>query len=45
VISGPPLLRDAATAAVQQWKYRPYIADGNKPVAVNATVLMDFQLP
>jgi TonB family protein len=45
VISGPPLLRDAATAAVQQWKYRPYLADGNKPVAVNATVLLDFQLP
>jgi len=28
VISGPPLLRDAALDAVQRWRYRPYISSG-----------------
>jgi TonB family protein len=44
VISGPPLLRDAAADAVQHWRYRPYLYDG-KPVAMNALVVMDFHLP
>ena len=44
VISGPPLLRDAASDAVQRWHYRPYLYDG-KPVAMNALVVMDFHLP
>ena len=43
VISGPPLLCDAAANALQQWRYRPYMYAG-KPIATNATVVMDFQL-
>jgi TonB family protein len=44
VISGPPLLQEAAVDAVQRWHYRPYVHAG-KPIATNATVVMDFQLP
>jgi TonB family protein len=43
VVSGPSLLQEAAVNAVQNWQYRPYLYDG-KPIAVNATVVMDFQL-
>lgn len=43
VISGPPMLRDAAVNAVQQWRYRPYTA-GGKPQTFTATAVMDFQL-
>lgn len=43
VISGPPMLRDAAVNAVQQWRYRPYNA-GGKPQTFTATAVMDFQL-
>jgi TonB family protein len=44
VISGPPLLREAAVNAVEQWRYRPYIAEG-KPIYTNTQIVMDFQLP
>jgi len=44
IISGPPLLADAAAGAVQRWRYRPYLYEG-KPVAMNAQIVMDFQLP
>jgi TonB family protein len=44
VISGPPLLRDAALDAVQQWRYRPWKAAG-KPVPMTATAVLEFQLP
>lgn len=44
VISGPPLLRDAALDAVQRWRYRPYLA-GGKPITMTALAVMDFQLP
>lgn len=43
VISGPPLLRDAAVDAVQRWRYRPYLSAG-RPVAMSATAVVDFQL-
>jgi TonB family protein len=43
IVSGPALLQEAALNAVQNWQYRPYLYDG-KPIAVNATVVMDFQL-
>lgn len=43
VVSGPPLLRDAAVDAVQRWRYRPYLSAG-KPVAMSATAVVDFQL-
>ncbi len=44
IISGPPLLAEAAADAVQRWRYRPYLYEG-RPVAMNAQIVMDFQLP
>ena len=44
VVSGPPMLRDAAVDAVQHWRYRPFLAAG-KPTSMNATAIVDFQLP
>ena len=44
VVSGPPLLRDAALNAVQQWRYRPYLSRG-KAVPMTTSAVMDFQLP
>lgn len=44
IISGPPLLQAAAADALQRWRYRPYLYN-DKPIGMNATVVMDFQLP
>jgi TonB family protein len=44
VISGPPLLRDAALDAVQRWRYRPYRSSGG-PIPMAAIEIMEFQLP
>ena len=44
VISGPPLLRDAAMDAVQRWRYRPWLAAG-KPAPASAIAVVEFQLP
>ena len=44
VVSGPPLLREAALDAVGRWRYRPYEQEG-KPVAMATTAIFDFQLP
>ena len=43
VISGPPLLQQAALDAVQQWQYRPYLLMG-QPVEVETTVNVIFSL-
>jgi TonB family protein len=43
VISGPPLLQQAALDAVQQWQYRPYLLMG-QPVEVETTVNVIFTL-
>jgi TonB family protein len=43
VISGPALLRQAATDAVKQWKYKPYSLNG-QPVAVQTEVKMEFKM-
>lgn len=43
VISGHPLLTQAALDAVKQWKYRPYMLQG-KPVEVETQVTVIFQL-
>ena len=43
VISGPPMLRDAALTAVQSARYRPYLLNG-EPVEVNTTITVIFQL-
>jgi protein TonB len=43
VISGPPLLVQAAIDAVRQWRYRPYFLNG-EPVEVDTQVTVNFTL-
>ena len=43
VISGHPLLINAATDAVQQWRYRPTVLNG-KPVPVDTQIDVNFTL-
>jgi protein TonB len=43
VVSGHPLLQQAALSAVSAWRYRPYLLDG-QPVEVETTVNVVFSL-
>jgi periplasmic protein TonB len=43
VESGPAMLRQAALDAVKQWRYRPYMLNG-QPVEVETAVEVDFTL-
>jgi TonB family protein len=43
LISGDPLLAPAAIEAVKQWKYRPYLLNGN-PVEVETQIQVSFTL-
>lgn len=43
VVSGPELLQRAAINAVSQWRYRPYLLNG-EPVEVETTVNVRFTL-
>jgi TonB family protein len=43
VVSGPPLLRDAALKAVEKWQYHPYLVSG-KPAVIATTAIIDFEL-
>jgi protein TonB len=43
VVDGPALLRAAAVEAVKQWRYRPYLLNG-EPVEVETTINVDFRL-
>lgn len=43
VVSGNPLLAEAAVEAVKQWKYNPYLVN-NKPMPVVFSVTLDFRL-
>jgi protein TonB len=43
VTSGPPVLQQAAIDAVKQWRYRPYLLNG-EPVEVETTIYVDFKL-
>jgi len=43
VASGSPLLQQAALDAVAQWRYKPYLLDG-QPVEVETTVEVQFKL-
>jgi periplasmic protein TonB len=43
VMSGTAMLRQAALDAVKQWRYRPYMLNG-QPVEVETTVEVDFML-
>ncbi len=42
VVSGHPLLTSAAIEAVKQWRYKPFLLDG-QPVAVETTVIVNFR--
>jgi protein TonB len=41
--SGSPLLVSAAIQAVQQWKYKPYVLNG-QPVEIETTITVNFHL-
>ena len=41
VISGPEMLRANAVAAVQDWRYRPYLLNG-EPTEVDTTITVNF---
>jgi len=43
VVSGPPMLQQAALDAVRHWRYRPYMLDG-QAVEVETTVNVVFSL-
>jgi protein TonB len=43
VLSGHPMLVAAAIAAVSQWRYRPYILNG-EPVEVETQIMVNFTL-
>jgi protein TonB len=43
VLSGPPMLRQAALDAVRNWRYRPYLLN-NQPVEVETTVNVVFSM-
>ncbi len=43
VVSGHPMLTSAAINAVKQWRYKPYILNG-QPVEVETTVTVNFTM-
>jgi TonB family protein len=44
VVEGNPALTSAATKAVKQWRYKPYIRDGSR-TPFQTIVIVDFQQP
>jgi len=44
VVSGEQLLTKAAVDAVKQWKYKPYLLNG-EPVEIQTQVTINFKLP
>ena len=44
LIEGNPVLAPAATKAVKQWRYKPYIRDGSR-TPFQTIVIVDFQRP
>ena len=43
LISGHPMLAQAAIEAVKKWKYKPYLLN-RQPVAMETQIAVDFQL-
>jgi len=43
LVSGHPMLAPAAIEAVKQWKYKPYLLNG-EPIAVETSVTVNFTL-
>jgi len=44
LLSGQPLLADAAIAAVKQWRFKPLVVKG-QPVEMRTTITLNFRLP
>jgi TonB family protein len=44
IVSGDPQLAKAAADAVKQWKYKPYLLNG-EPVDIQTVVTVNFKLP
>jgi len=44
IVAGDPLLAEAATQAVKQWKYQPYSVNG-QPVERQERITVKFTLP
>jgi len=44
IVKGDPRLARAAVDAVKQWKYKPYLLNG-EPVEIQTQILMNFKLP
>jgi len=44
VLNGDSVLSRAATDAVKQWKYKPYLLDG-QPIAIETQITVNFKLP
>jgi TonB family protein len=44
VVSGPPVLAEASTDAVKQWKFKPRMVKGS-PVEMQTTITLKFRLP
>jgi protein TonB len=44
VVNGDPQLAHSATEAVKQWKYKPYLLDG-EPVEIQTPITINFKLP
>ena len=44
VISGDARLATAAVEAVKQWKYKPYLLDG-EPIDIQTTITLNFKSP
>jgi protein TonB len=44
VLSGDPQLSQAAASAVKQWKYKPYLLNG-EPVEIQTQITVNFKLP
>jgi protein TonB len=42
-ISGPDMLKGAATDAVRQWRYKPYLLNDG-PTEVDTTITVNFNL-
>jgi protein TonB len=42
ILSGPPLLHEAALNALKQWKFEPAELDG-KPTSMHLTVTVQFR--
>jgi protein TonB len=43
-LSGPPLLAQAATDAVKQWRFKPHLVGGRR-AEMQTKITLDFRLP